>query len=381
MKLIKDLLKQIGESKINYYYLYELEDDNIIQLGRGNVISKDEIRNNPGNYPVYSSSSLNNGEIGKYGNYMFDDERISWSIDGGGKFFYRPATKYSITNVSGWLKVLDTNIINTKYLYYYLSNEWEKKNFDYSHKAHPSVIRKEYKIAIPSIEIQKNIVEILDLFYSYYAIKNYELSLRNKQHEYVSYNLFINQPDIKFMKVEEICKITKGSTPIQKAEPGEYPLVVTTTERKTNKTYQYNGKAVCIPMVSSRGHGIASLNHVYYQEGKFAVGTILCVLESLDENLINPKYLYYYFENSKDYTLVPLMKGGANVALHMDDIKKLEIPVPSLSTQNSIIEKLEIADELIKNDNSGIKKELYLREQQIFYYKNKLLTFEEVAYE
>ena len=70
--------------------LDELIKDKKITLGRGNIISKIDIRNNPGKYPIYSSSSQNNGEMGKYGKYMFDEEMITWSVDGGGNFFYRP---------------------------------------------------------------------------------------------------------------------------------------------------------------------------------------------------------------------------------------------------------------------------------------------------
>ena len=47
--------------------LAELEDDGVIQLGRGMVINKKDLVNYPGNYPVYSSASLNNGMFGKYG--------------------------------------------------------------------------------------------------------------------------------------------------------------------------------------------------------------------------------------------------------------------------------------------------------------------------
>jgi len=36
---------------------------------------------------------------------MFDEALVTWSVDGGGKFFYRPKSKYSITNVSGFLRV------------------------------------------------------------------------------------------------------------------------------------------------------------------------------------------------------------------------------------------------------------------------------------
>lgn len=89
-------------------------------------------------------------------------------------------------------------------------------------------------------------------------------------------------PDgVDFKRIGECCRIEKGKTPIQKATPGEYPLVVTTSERKTSNTYQFEEPTVCVPLVSSRGHGVASLNEVYYQEGKFALGNILCGITPL----------------------------------------------------------------------------------------------------
>ena len=144
-----------GELKL----LEELENEGKIILGRGQVISKEEIADNKGNYPVYSSSATNDGIIGLYSKYMFDDERITWSIDGGGKFFYRKPHRYSVTNVCGWLKVVSKDIL-TEYLYYALSNEWKNKTFDYVHKAHPSVIRKEYNLLIPELSIQRKFIDI-----------------------------------------------------------------------------------------------------------------------------------------------------------------------------------------------------------------------------
>lgn len=80
---------------------------------------------------------------------------------------------------------------------------------------------------------------------------------------------------IPFQKISECCVLEKGKTPIQKAIPGKYPLVVTTSERKTSNTFQFDRPSVCIPLVSSRGHGVASLNEIFYQEGQFALGNIL----------------------------------------------------------------------------------------------------------
>lgn len=72
--------------------LADLENNGWIELGRGQVISQIDIKEHPGPYPVYSSSTKNDGLMGKYGRFMFDEELITWSIDGGGGFFLPPKT-------------------------------------------------------------------------------------------------------------------------------------------------------------------------------------------------------------------------------------------------------------------------------------------------
>lgn len=158
------LLQNMHQDDVDFWMLGDLEDGGLIKLGRGSVISKGDLSNTPGNYPVYSSSASGEGEFGRYGSYMFDDERITWSIDGGGRFFFRQPHRYSVTNVCGWLKVQRVDRIDPKYLFYALSRAWSTKIFDYTKKAHPSVIRNEYNIPVPPIEIQRQIVEILDKF-------------------------------------------------------------------------------------------------------------------------------------------------------------------------------------------------------------------------
>lgn len=54
-------------------------------LNRGNIIPK-HAKSDLYQYPVYSSSTKNNGLMGYNDSYMFDKELITWSIDGGGNF-------------------------------------------------------------------------------------------------------------------------------------------------------------------------------------------------------------------------------------------------------------------------------------------------------
>ena len=142
----------------------------------------------------------------------------------------------------------------------------------------------------------------------------------------------------KKVKIGDVCGIIKGATGIASAEPGEYPLVVTAVERKTCSSFQFDCEAVCIPLVSSSGHGKKSLNNVHYQKGKFALGTILCAVVPNNPNELDARFLHQYLQFYKDKILVPLMKGAANVSLSMKDIAKVEIPLPLIEKQHELSE-------------------------------------------
>ena len=55
MSKLEELIQELCPNGVEYKYLGQLEDESLIQLGRGNIISKLEINEFPGDYPVYSS--------------------------------------------------------------------------------------------------------------------------------------------------------------------------------------------------------------------------------------------------------------------------------------------------------------------------------------
>ena len=158
-------------------------------------------------------------------------------------------------------------------------------------------------------------------------------------------------------KLGDICRIEKGKTGIAGAEPGEYPLVVTAEERKTCGEYQFDCEAVCIPLVSSSGHGKKSLKNVHYQSGKFALGSILCAVIPKNPEEVNARYIHQYLQFYKDTLLVPLMKGAANVSLSMRDIAKVEIPLPDFDTQTALAKTFVEAQEKQKQLNAEFEKQ------------------------
>ena len=158
-------------------------------------------------------------------------------------------------------------------------------------------------------------------------------------------------------KLGEICTIIKGTTGIKKAIPGEYPLVVTAENRLSSNEFQFDAKAVCIPLVSSTGHGHASLKRLHYQEGKFALGNILAAVIPNDENLLNAEYLYYYLTFYKDSKIVPLMKGAANVSLTINSIKTITIEVPKIEQQIKVVNTIKKSQIELKKINQKYQEQ------------------------
>jgi type I restriction enzyme S subunit len=148
-------------------------------------------------------------------------------------------------------------------------------------------------------------------------------------------------PEPRWLRLGDICSIEKGNTGLAAATPGEYPLVATGAERRSAQTYQFDTAAVCIPLVSSTGHGKKTLNYVHFQEGKFALGTILAALIPKDEKVLDARYLHTYLQMNKDRVLVPLMRGAANVSLSVSAISDINIPVPPLPEQKKALSQLD----------------------------------------
>jgi type I restriction enzyme S subunit len=146
-------------------------------------------------------------------------------------------------------------------------------------------------------------------------------------------------------RLKDLCSISKGATGIMKADGGKFPLVALGEERKMHSEYQFDAKAVIVPLISSTGHGHASMKRVHYQEGKFALGNILCAVIPNDETQLNAKYLHLYLQQFKETLLVSLMRGAANVSLPMNKLADVEIEVPSLERQLEIIALEEEAAE------------------------------------
>ncbi len=130
-------------------------------IKRGNVISKDYIAKNTGAYPVFSSATENNGEIGCINSYLFDGNYLTWTTDGiyAGTVFFREG-KFNCTNVCGLLKNNDPTIY-LRGAFYFVRKEFPKHVTHLANSKLMSNTVGNIKLALPQFSEQKLIADYL----------------------------------------------------------------------------------------------------------------------------------------------------------------------------------------------------------------------------
>lgn len=85
------------------------------------------------------------------------------------------------------------------------------------------------------------------------------------------------------------------------------------------------------------------------------------------------KYLYYFLQSKQD-EIYSKKKGGGIPHVHISDIASIKIPVPPLPVQQEIVHILDNFTEL----TAELTAELTLRKKQYEYYRDRLLSFEDI---
>jgi hypothetical protein len=138
-----------------------------------------------------------------------------------------------------------------------------------------------------------------------------------------------------------------------KTLPGDYPLVTPAEDRKTADHYDFEGPAVCVPLVFSSGHGKADVKRLHYEEGKFALATTMLCLTVKPDSCVTARYVYQVLSEKKDTLIVPLMAGATNVTLKQDLLENVLIPVPSPEVQKEIVD--HAAWENLADNTNGLR--------------------------
>ena len=371
----------------------------VAELKRGRVISKEYLYEYVGDYPVYSSQTVNNGEIGKINTFDFEQKAITWTTDGAnaGTVFYRDG-RFSITNICGLITIKDTQILSYKYLYYWLSIE--AKKHVYSGMGNPKLMSNQMgkvPIPVPPLAVQEEIVRILDKFTTLEAELEAELDCRKRQYEYYRNQLLSldvinskgNLNHVEVVTLGEIGTFVRGSglqkkdftpTGVGCIHYGQIYTYYGTCADKTKSfvSYEFAQKArkaktgdLIIATTSENDEDVCKAV-VWLGDDEIAVSSDACFYT----HKMNPKYIAYYFQTDSFQKQKRSFITGTKVRrVNATDLAKIKIPIPPLTEQQRIVSILDKFEALTTSISEGLPKEIELRRKQYEYYRNQLLSF------
>ena len=377
MSKIEELIQELCPEGVEYKELGK-----VFKISRGRVMSKEYLRDNSGIYPVYSSQTANNGQIGKINTYDYDGEFLTWTTDGAnaGTIFHRNH-KFSITNVCGLLYSKTKEIV-PKFVFYVLSVEMKK--YVSSGMGNPKLMSnvvEKIQIPIPPLPIQQEIVNILDNFTSLEAELEAELEARKKQYEYYRDELLnFEGKDVEWKTLGEIGKVCMCKR-IMKHETtsiGDIPFYKIGTFGKTPDAYislslyddyrkKYSFPKVGTVLISASG----TIGRTVIYDGKpsYFQDSNIVWIDNNEQSVLN-KFLFYYYKIVEWKT-----DGGTISRLYNDNLAKTKIPILPLSEQERIVSILDKFDALVNDISVGLPAEIEARRKQYEYYRGKLLDF------
>jgi type I restriction enzyme S subunit len=251
-----------------------------------------------------------------------------------------------------------------------------------------------FRVPIPPLDVQREIVRILDTFTSLEAELEAELEARKRQYSYYR---------------DALMSFPEGD--VQRVPMGEFAQLV-------------RGNGMPKTDFADDGVGAIHYGHIYTHYGTFAHDTLSFVApetatklakvdrgdivitntsENIDdvgkavawlgENQVvtgghatvikheqNPKFLAYYFQSTEFAASKRQHVTGTKVMdVSAKNLAKIEVPLPPLEQQERIAGILDNFDALVNDLSVGLPAELKARRKQYEYYRDKLLTFQEAA--
>jgi len=295
---------------------------------------------------------------------------------------------------------------NPKYLSYVLSTTsaqaQKSKGKVKSKVVHSSVPAiKNIVIPVPPIEIQVEIVKILDEYCtSVTALQQElekELTARKKQYEYYRDLLldFTAQRDstlaIKWNTLEEIAGIYDCPHSSPKWKEQGIPVVrnynllnghIDSSRLSYVDELDYAERTKRV--VPQKDDVLFSREAPIGNIGLIPDGFQCCqgqriVLLRFNKSIV-PRFIIHLFQSSHIKKQYQMIQGqGATVSnFGIGDLRKLRIPVPPIEEQERLTSILDRFDLLCNGITEGLPAEIESRMKQYEYYRDKLLSFEEV---
>lgn len=293
------------------------------------------------------------------------------------------------------LTPIDSNTCCFRYIYYAMSV------IDFvpsDHKRHWISQYSNFTIPLPPLPVQSEIVRILDAFTELEAELEAELADRIEQYEYYRDYLLdkknLEAMDGKPVEMKPMWAITTWDKKFNGVDKKQQPAinrhhyylakeleplivpngdikVLTTSPSDLYTTVELakdnikDGEIVAIPW---GGNAI-----VQYYNGKYITSDNRIAIVN-DEKQLNCKFLFYVLKN-REKELAKYYRGAGIKHPDMFKVLHMEIPVPSLATQERIVDILDRFDTLTTSLTDGIPAEIAMRREQYEYFRSRLLDF------
>lgn len=179
-------------------------------------------------------------------------------------------------------------------------------------------------------------------------------------------------PDgVEFVKLGDVCEIKTGKGITQKdcSESSKYPVYSGGKEPMGYyKEFNRNANTVTVSRVGAYAGFVNYVTEDFYLNDK-----CFSVLPKKDED-INSKYLYYKLK-ALECSIINMQSGGGVPTINTKKVGSLEIPLPPIEVQTEIVRILDKFTSL----EAELEAELDCRKRQYEYYRDKLLSFDNVG--
>lgn len=252
----------------------------------------------------------------------------------------------------------------------------------------------DFRIPVPPLEVQREIVRVLDIFIQLEAELEAELTARRAQYEYYRAGLLqFDFDQVESVALSEGFETRNGYTPA-KSDPTNWANGTVPWFRMED--IRENGRVLdsAFQMISEnavKGGRYFPANSLIFATsatiGEHALITVPFIsnqrftavwpkLEYSDR--FDMKFLFYY-----GFVIDEWCRSNTTTSsfasVDMTGFKHLRIPIPPIEQQNRIAEQLDQFDALVNDISIGLPAELAARRKQYEHYRNRLLTFKELT--
>jgi type I restriction enzyme S subunit len=253
----------------------------------------------------------------------------------------------------------------------------------------------DFRIPVPPVEIQREIVRILDEFTTLEleleSVLDAETAARQDQHAHVRTRVLsaVSTPDDSdTITLAEIVDFTNGKAHERLVVPdGSIALLTARFISTGGKSARWvNPEDALTPalrgdiaMVMSDLPNGRALARCFFVEadGKYSANQRVCLLRVRHESSVSPRWLYQFLDRNPQ--LLAFDNGRDQTHLKKGQILDIRVPLIPLAEQEQAAATLDRLDDSVRDLVLSIHAEREARRKQYEYYRDRLLTFKELA--